>query len=365
MQIFLFLVAGIFAVALGQILLSLGIPAWVLVVVTTLILIFFRRTMVAIILGLRALADRVPALAPVLRAVAKWLEDEEHMAQEVQKADHLAEHRAAAARRQAAKDAAGAKKRAEHAKAKASAEQVFAKRSEPTIFLVPEAPGHQTSRSHIGGLPRLPEGEDWPKLDEALTFIAGIDMSEMPPEALSLDLPNEGWLYFFNNIHDDGMTGVVMYVPEPDERDSEPPESLPDLQDRFKTQRNPGVIKRTPVRAAAGRTMGDVYGDPNIPEPRFNEYYDVMMDAMNAAFDAVEDTPGALIRRRNMGAMVGGPEIPEANMEGGQGIQLLRLDTDDHMGITYGDCGAISFWIDHEDAARGNWDQAYMVVGSC
>lgn len=64
-----------------------------------------------------------------------------------------------------------------------------------------DAPGDQNS--WLGGLPRLPDGIEWPVNPDsgmALHHLAQIDLSEMPPISALHQLPNTGMLWFFADI---------------------------------------------------------------------------------------------------------------------------------------------------------------------
>lgn len=72
-------------------------------------------------------------------------------------------------------------------------------------------------RSYIGGLPRLPPELPWPEKETyerfALTFLAQIDLAELPPIESS-PLPRSGTLYFFSDPHNDSPEPsdcVVLY----------------------------------------------------------------------------------------------------------------------------------------------------------
>lgn len=79
------------------------------------------------------------------------------------------------------------------------AEQLLDRHQRTAILLrepyPPPAPAEAGS-SYFGGLPRLPEGFDWPYLDAEvpLHFLAQIDFSELPGNDL---LPDRGVLFFF------------------------------------------------------------------------------------------------------------------------------------------------------------------------
>jgi uncharacterized protein YwqG len=79
--------------------------------------------------------------------------------------------------------------------------------AEPGLLLLPA--GDTPARSRLGGPPLLPAGQSWP---DPLTFVAGIDLTELPPSAL----PVQGWLLFFLDFgtgDGDGLTGEAPNQP--------------------------------------------------------------------------------------------------------------------------------------------------------
>lgn len=87
----------------------------------------------------------------------------------------------------------------------------------PAIFLrrasLP-APLDDPGRSYFGGLPRLPAELAWPEKGEhALTFLAQIDLAELPVIDAAA-LPRTGTLYFFSDANSEcpeGDDGRVLY----------------------------------------------------------------------------------------------------------------------------------------------------------
>ena len=54
------------------------------------------------------------------------------------------------------------------------------------------------SFNKIGGLPDVPEGFVWPKWkDKPLAFLLQLDLSQIPSNFNSPDMPESGYLYFF------------------------------------------------------------------------------------------------------------------------------------------------------------------------
>ncbi|MEV7578918.1 DUF1963 domain-containing protein [Streptomyces erythrochromogenes] len=67
--------------------------------------------------------------------------------------------------------------------------------------------------ARLGGLPRLPEGTDWPSGPDGapLSFVAAVDCAALPADALDLGLPAEDSLAFFASVH--RARGRVLRVP--------------------------------------------------------------------------------------------------------------------------------------------------------
>jgi Domain of unknown function (DUF1963) len=61
-------------------------------------------------------------------------------------------------------------------------------------------------RSRLGGPPLLPAGEPWPG---RLTFVAGLDLTELPPSAL----PAQGWMLCFVDFGTGKADGLLDEAP--------------------------------------------------------------------------------------------------------------------------------------------------------
>jgi hypothetical protein len=97
-----------------------------------------------------------------------------------------------------------------------------------------------TTNSHLGGLPRLPEGHAWPRNSRGTPFhfLAQIDCADLP---IGTPLPERGVLFFFGrNYHQDTLYGErpvsdtcrVLYAPDSFARTPprQPPADLPPLR---------------------------------------------------------------------------------------------------------------------------------------
>lgn len=121
-------------------------------------------------------------------------------------------------------------------------------------FLLEEAEG---VRSRLGGPPLLPDGEPWP---ERLTFVAAIDLSELPPSRL----PDHGWLLGFIGFDledDDGLIDEADNAPGSPARlfwtDAPVPASGPSLRER---RVRPREVLTLPDDESAAELLGlDAY----------------------------------------------------------------------------------------------------------
>ena len=76
--------------------------------------------------------------------------------------------------------------------------------------------------SKFGGLPDLPDNLAWPIIEEdpeydfdpeAFAFISQINLADLPPNQAYLDLPEDGWLYFFVDDAAQPVDCRVLYAP--------------------------------------------------------------------------------------------------------------------------------------------------------
>ncbi|MER5783426.1 YwqG family protein [Streptomyces mobaraensis] len=87
----------------------------------------------------------------------------------------------------------------------------------PSARLVPAAEGDEPA-AVLGGLPRLPDGVEWPAWEGhgPLAFIASVDCAALPVGELDLPLPADGTLsfFYFDGRIDDGLEVVDPGDPE-------------------------------------------------------------------------------------------------------------------------------------------------------
>ena len=241
----------------------------------------------------------------------------------------------------------------------------------PAIHFVPS--GTETP-SYFGGEPRLPAGIAWPEREgRPLTFLASIDLASIA-SVVELDwLPRTGRLLFFYDIdgqpwgfdpkdrggsrvlhtHDGGGSAASTSTALPRrfmsarriasypsyEREEMSALHLTDEQSDAAIEISHAVYGTTPHHQMGG-----------YPEP-------VQSDAMELECQLAS---GGLY----VGDPSGYADIRAKALESGarDWRLLLQMDSDDDLGVMWGDAGIIYFWIRENDARAGRFDQAWLIL---
>lgn len=119
--------------------------------------------------------------------------------------------------------------------------------AQPAIYLKRHWPMQPVSdaNSYLGGLPKLPDGTDWPENPQtglALHHLAQIDLADMPRIDVDPNLPLTGMLWFFADINEEmdwshgpsSPESCVLYAPvsTKDAPMRSAPENLPQVDHR-------------------------------------------------------------------------------------------------------------------------------------
>ena len=239
--------------------------------------------------------------------------------------------------------------------------------------------------SKMGGLPDLPKTVDWFRQGQTntpLSFICQINFAEVKPFDNENKLPAGGILYFFYDCSMDGMpwgfdpkdiNEKVVYYYDGDLADLERKEAPNDIEEngcvfeaaelRFET-----ALDLPDLDSPAGETLGLADDD--------RENYWEMMDEVS------ESTINKLLGHSNN--IQGGMELecefvsnglycgdPSGYNEGrarglGKNAEhwnlLLQVDSNEDIGMMWGDCGRLYLWITTEDLTAKNFDASWLIL---
>ncbi|GAA2937038.1 hypothetical protein GCM10020221_36000 [Streptomyces thioluteus] len=234
----------------------------------------------------------------------------------------------------------------------------------------------------LGGLPELPEDEEWPVWEGhgPLSFIASFDCAALPSAALDISLPADGTLAFF---YFDGQLDGGVEVVAPDEPDSwagarvlyvpagvdvverEAPEGI---------RPYPGIpLTARPETTAPYLWHPVVYrefGPMPDDHPVWSEdFQDALWDhaegtehRVGGHADPVQDEVEAEVAR---GALGNPPwDDPRIQEEALDWTLLAQFDSDDDADMMWGDCGVLYWLIRPEDLAERRFDRA-MFTWQC
>jgi uncharacterized protein YwqG len=245
--------------------------------------------------------------------------------------------------------------------------------AQPAVHIVKSA--GETS-SYVGGAPLLPTGAAWPsKGGVPLTFLADLDLAPLHAASPLPWLPPAGRLLFFYDAENqpwgfdpkDRGSWAVLFA-----ADGAPASSAP-----------PGESALT--RHAVTFKRIDTYPSWERPEVAALKLSDaeaeILIDASDAVFekaphhqvggfpdpiqgDEMELECQLVSNGLYCGDSSGYLSSRASALRGGAGEWrlLLQIDSDDDLGVMWGDGGILYFWIREADARAGRFDQAWVVL---
>lgn len=227
--------------------------------------------------------------------------------------------------------------------------------------------------SYIGGRPPAHPRFEWPRHEgRPLTFMASLDLAGFGAIGW---LPPEGRLLFFYDLKDqpwgcgpeERARFAVRYLAASTafEGEAEEPAGMKSEWRLPRRTVEPEVLRLPPA-------------DTTVLEQLEKQGIDVD-DGMEALFELTEEIYGPAPQHQ-----VGGPPSAVQDPDMGQDCVrlqakldpdarkgdpaewklLLQFDTDDDLGIMWGDAGRMYFWVREEDARRADFDQVWA-VGQC
>ena len=230
--------------------------------------------------------------------------------------------------------------------------------------------------SHFGGAPRLPAGVDWPRRDGApLGFLARLSLPELH-RAHPVDwLPPTGALLFFFDMDGDRWgfdpadrgSFAVLHVPDLPAPPG-PPEKAETLPQRAIACRRIDVLPSMALCDLEGVDVPDDEADRladareapfgNRPKHQVSGYPSPIQDD-EMALQCQLVTHGLYCGDRS------GYKDPRAvSLKAGAADWrlLLQMDTDDSLGLMWGDCGTLYFWVEERKARTGDFADAWVVM---
>jgi uncharacterized protein YwqG len=228
--------------------------------------------------------------------------------------------------------------------------------------------------SRIGGLPDLPEGTPWPRLDAldeddlppAYSFILQVDLAEA--HGLDVDgvLPKDGLLSHFyceDEEDDSGEAGasLVLHFPAsgPPLRQAAFPKGLPQAERYRPLVLAPMLEWTAPPPADVGLDSADVRGRPDLIEQLglWDE-----LDERVAQAQGIEPGPGTRSHR-----LLGHPQfIQSPGLAEGTRL-LLQVDSDPparfedclRTGMMWGDCGRLYLLLSKSELRKRQYNRVW------
>lgn len=246
--------------------------------------------------------------------------------------------------------------------------------------------------SKLGGIPDLPVGFDWPitSYDSfAFSFLAQIKLGEIHKFDLENELPETGFLYFFQDMRTFD-SGKVFYFESPKGfyRPSVPSELLPRknwFQKLFRLKASSKILKESDI---------EIYNEYHIISPdsliieniilqkdKGINRYDILKG--EEFYEEIHQSEGGFNEHESNHHLLGNynaiqsafeelscidyieGESPKDRIKRGREWKLLfQIDSDNNLNISWGDWGKIYFFIHKDDLKNKNFEKA-KATGQC
>ncbi len=214
--------------------------------------------------------------------------------------------------------------------------------AEPGLLLLPA--GDERVRSRLGGPPLLPADQPWPG---RLTFIAGIDLTELPPSAL----PAQGWLLFFVDLGTGNADGLI------DEAPNEPNSVARMFWTDNAVEATGPCLRPRPVIAQRFLTLPEDWTASQLLELDVYERatYTELAERLEAALPARHS-------RHWLGGHATGVQGEPLDHDT---TLLLSMEDDDDLGFSFLDAGTVQFRIPSDALAHRDFSRAIAFGDSC
>lgn len=256
--------------------------------------------------------------------------------------------------------------------------RLVASLAEPAIHVVKsEAP----SLSHFGGDPGLPPGIPWPERDRRrLDFLARLSLSEIQRAGAVEWLPASGALLFFYDLEQqpwgfdpkDRGGSRVLLVPDLPRPIDQPPGAggakTPPLPHRNLSFRRIGVFPSWERECVAALALSDQESDA-YSEHSGAVFGDEEKHQVSGFPAPVQGDDMALQCQLVTNGLYCGtaagykdPRAKELEPGAKQWRLLFQMDSDDELGVMWGDSGTLYCWVEEGRARAGDFANAWVVL---
>jgi uncharacterized protein YwqG len=243
----------------------------------------------------------------------------------------------------------------------------------PAVHLVKSS---ATTSSYLGGTAALPAAIAWPSnAGKPLTLLASLDLASVSQTLPMPWLPSSGRLLFFYDIDnqpwgfdpdDRGSWAVILVA---DEVTS--PDGATDHRGLPRHYLSFQAISTYPSRQrpeVAALKLSDTETD-SLSELSSSAYGDLPCHQVGGFANPIQgDDMEEECQLASHGVNCGDPSVhrsPEFAplREGARDWRLLlQFDSDDELGVMWGDAGILYFWIREQDARAGRFDTTWLVL---
>lgn len=230
----------------------------------------------------------------------------------------------------------------------------------------------------LGGLPRLPEGVDWPVWEGCgpLAFVAEVDCAALPRERLDIALPADGRLAFF--YYGDEDDDALVDTADPDTWVGArllhlPPESADAPERPAPAGLTP--YPEVPLTVRVGPSAPDfdslaltaAFGEDELPDAFKRAVWNDesgVAHRIGGHAQSVQTAVEIVVAHGALGGEVSW-EDPRIEKEAAGWVLLAQLDSDEDADMMWGDGGALYWLIRPDDLAAGRFEKAIFTWQCC
>ena len=217
--------------------------------------------------------------------------------------------------------------------------------------------------TRIGGRPDLDDATEWPRCDgRPMTFLAQVNLADVPEGADPGPLPAEGLLSFFS----------AWGWQDEDDADPHPPDGDPtpawtcvlyrDAPTSLRRRETPEGVNEFPAAPGSLVPLVSLPSDAEDPEIEALGWDEAKKDAFfGVVLPSFEYVQATTIGRPILSWLLGYPAFIQGfdpAAEDGRRL-LFQLGSEDDAGMCWGDGGCLYFFADPDDLARGDFSRVH------